>query len=193
MAFLEKTEIAGLGLAAIGQNVLISEKASIYNAKHIHIGNNVRIDDFSILSPGANGLFIGDHVHIACYTSIIGQGKVTLEDFCNISSRVAIYSSNDDYSGNSLTGPTVPDAYKQVCCKDVVIGRHVIIGSGSVILPGVVLQEGACIGALSLVRDSCEPFGVYAGCPARRVSFRSRALLELEKKLLSHERPSHTS
>ena len=58
----------------------------------------------------------------------------------------------------------------------VTLGRHVIVGCGSVILPGVTMHEGSGMGALSLVRRDCEPFGLYSGMPARRVAWRSDAI-----------------
>lgn len=184
MAFLPRHELEQLGFAALGEHVSVSDKACFYNPGRIVIGSHVRIDDYCVLSAGAGGISIGDYIHIAVYTTLIGAGKITLSDFCNLSSRVSVYSSNDDYSGSSLTNPTVPDMYKRVTHKDVFLGRHVIIGSGSVVLPGVTLEEGVAIGALSLVTKSCEAFGLYAGNPARRVKERSRKLLELEQCLL---------
>lgn len=64
------------------------------------------------------------------------------------------------------------------------IGKHVIVGSGSVILP-VPLEDGVMVGALSLVNRHCEVFGIYAGNPARRVKCHKRDLLELERQLLA--------
>ena len=112
--FLTENQLAAFRFKSLGNDVNISDKASIYNAKNISIGNNVRIDDFCILSAGDDGIEIGNNVHIACYCSLIGKSKITLNDYCNISSRVSIYSSNDDYSGNSLTNPCIPDLYKDV-------------------------------------------------------------------------------
>lgn len=116
---------------------------------------------------------------------MIGAGEITLSDFCNISSRVSIFSSNDDYSGATMTNPTVPSEYTGVTHADVFLGRHVIVGSGCVILPGVTLEEGVAAGALSLVTRNCMAFGIYAGNPARRISERKRDLLELERVFLS--------
>lgn len=182
--FLTKKQIDKIGFKSIGDDVLISDKASIYNPSDIEIGSNVRVDDFCIISAGNGGIKIGSNIHIAIFSSLIGVAKITLSDFCNLSSRVAIYSSSDDYSGESLTNPTIPDKYKKVTQDDVFLGRHVIIGSGSVILPGIVLNEGVAIGALSLVTKSCEAFGIYAGAPAKRIKERSRKLLELELEFL---------
>lgn len=175
-----------MGFASLGDNVLLSEKASFYRCENIHIGSNVRIDDFCVLSAGDGGVEIKDFIHIAVYTSLIGKGKITLREFSNISSRVSIYSSNDDYSGMSMTNPMVPSDFTGVTHADVEIGRHVIVGSGSVLLPGIVLEEGVTVGALSLVNKSCAAFGIFAGVPARRIGERKRDLLDLEAKL--HDR-----
>lgn len=182
-ACLDPVELRELGLT-FGEGTQISRKASIYGAERIRVGDNVRIDDFCVLSAGEGGITIGSHVHIAVFTSLIGKGRITVADYANLSSRVAVYSSSDDYSGEWMTNPTVPAHLTRVDSAPVVINRHVIIGSGSVILPGVVLEEGVAVGALSLVRSSCEAFGIYVGAPARLVSKRSRRLLELEREHL---------
>lgn len=182
MAMLNRTEIELMGFASVGENVLISNKASFYNCANIKLGNNVRIDDFCVLSAGVGGISIGNYVHIAIYTSLIGAGKITLSDFCNISSRVSIYSSNDDYSGATMTNPTVPNQYRGVTHADVFCGKHVIVGCGAVILPGITLENGVAIGALSLVTRSCDAFGIYVGNPAKRIKERKRDLLVLEKQ-----------
>ena len=48
--FYDAQELKEFGFAKVGINVLISRKASIYGAKNMSIGSNVRIDDFCILS-----------------------------------------------------------------------------------------------------------------------------------------------
>jgi len=172
-----------MGFYAVGENALLSERASYYGCKHISIGDNVRIDDFCILSAGLGGIDIGNHVHVAAYSSLIGRGRITLGDYSNLSSRVAIYSSNDDYSGEWLTNPTIPEKYTNVMHADIFLGKHVIVGAGSIILPGVHLDEGAAIGAMSLVNCNCESFWVYAGVPIKKIKTRSNNLLCIEKAL----------
>ncbi|MFA7906794.1 acyltransferase [Enterobacter cloacae] len=185
MAILTREEIEQIGFASVGDNVFISTKASFYGSSKIHIGNNVRIDDFCVISAGEGGVYIGNYIHIAVYSSLIGSGRITLMDYSNISSRVSIYSSNDDYSGNCMSNPMVPTEFTNVMHAPVVIGRHVIIGSGSVILPGVVLGDGAAIGALSLVKDNCDNFYIYAGNPLKKIKQRTQNLLKKEKLLVS--------
>lgn len=190
MAWLSPQQLQGMGFAFVGNNVLISEKASFYNCSKIVLGNNVRVDDFCVLSAGIGGIQLGNHVHVAVYASMIGAGKITVSDFCGISSKVAIYSSNDDYSGAFMTGPTIPVEYTNVYHADVFLDKHVVVGSGSVILPGVELELGVAIGALSLVRNSCKAFGIYAGNPAKFLKERRRDLLTLEEAFYTEKENS---
>jgi len=186
MSIYTREELQGLGLGGYGEDVRISRRASLYGASRIVLGDHVRIDDFCVLSAGDGGIEIGSYIHIAVYSSLIGAGRITVHDFANISSRVSIYSSSDDYSGETMTNPMVPDAYKRVDHAPVVIGRHVIIGSGSIVLPGVTLHEGVAVGALSMVNRDIDPFMICAGVPAKPVKPRSRALLAHEQSLLAN-------
>lgn len=176
-SFYSDDELLELGLLCLGKNVKISRKSSIYG-KDIVIGNNVRIDDFCILS---GKIRIGNFVHIAAYSALYGGNKgILIDDFANISSRVTVYSINDDYSGRTMTNPMVPDMFKNVEEKMVTIGRHVIIGSTSVVLPGVVLAEGSAFGSFSFIKDSTEPWSLNYGIPCKKYSNRSKDLLHLE-------------
>ncbi len=185
MSFYSENELTSIGFKSVGKNAKVSNKTSIYGAEFISIGDNVRIDDFCILSAGKSGISVGSFVHIAAYTSLIGQEKISLMDFANISSRVSIYSNNDDYSGEWMTNPIVPSEFTSITRAPVSIGKHVIVGSGSIILPGATLEEGVAVGALSLVKGLCKEFGVYCGTPAKRISERKRDVLLHEQVLLA--------
>ncbi|RAV22064.1 acyltransferase [Paenibacillus contaminans] len=178
--FYTHTELHELGLAGFGKNVLISRKTSIYGAKDMLIGDDVRIDDFCILSGKIN---IGNYIHIGTYTALYGGDKgIVIEDFANISSRVSIYSIGDDFSGETMTNPTIPENYKQVTRERVIIQKHVMIGCGSVVLPGTTLKEGSAFGALSLVNKDPNEWSINVGIPFREIKKRSRNVLELERK-----------
>lgn len=183
MVWLTNSEISALGLKC-GKGVLVSSRASLYGCSNIEIGDYSRIDDFCVLSAGEGGISIGRNVHVAIYSSLVGSASIVLNDFSGLSSHVSIYSSSDDYSGQFMTNPTVNPEFTNVKHANVCVGRHVIIGSGSVVLPGVTLAEGAAIGALSLVNKDCDPFTVYTGNPIRRLKARSQKLLDLEAQFL---------
>lgn len=181
-SFYTEEELKSIGFKSVGENVLISRKTSLYGVSRISIANNVRIDDYCVLSAGEGGIEIGNYVHLAIFVSLQGDGKITLEDFSGISSRTAVYSSNDDYFGNYMTNPTLPSEFTNVTSAPVTLHKHALVGSGSVILPGVTLNMGCAIGALSLINKDCSEFIIYSGNPIKPIKARSRNLLELEKQ-----------
>lgn len=182
MSFLTDGELAELGFASLGRNVLISRKASIYGASRISIGDNSRIDDFCVLSAGAGGIAIGRYVHIAVMCLLVGAEKITLADFSGCSSRVSLYSSSDDYSGAAMTNPCVPAEFTNVTSRPVTLGRHVIVGANAVILPGVTIGDGSAVGAGSLVTRDVPAHEIHGGTPAKKVANRKTDLFEIEAR-----------
>jgi len=180
-----QSELEQLGFAKLGKNVLVSRKTSLYGIERISLGDFTRIDDFSILSAGENGIEIGKYVHIAAFCSLIGNGKITMADFSGLSSRVSVYSSNDDYSGRYLSNPTVDAEFTNVTSAPVTLEKHVIVGAAAIILPGVTIGEGCAIGSMALVTKSLESWGVFMGQPAKKIKNRSKKLLEKEVEFLA--------
>jgi acetyltransferase-like isoleucine patch superfamily enzyme len=186
--YLLSAELASLGLRAVGADVQIHSTCVMVGLENISIGDHVRIDAFSSLIAGNGRIEIGNHVHIGGYVFMSGAEGIEISDFVGISHGVGIYTRDDDYTGASLTGPTIPAEFLQQKTGLVSLGRHVVIGSGSVILPRVTIAEGSTVGSLSLVKSDLEAWGIYAGVPARRLRDRSRALLALEEQLMARER-----
>jgi len=181
-SFYSEEELQTLGFHSLGIHVKVSRKASIYEAEKISLGNHVRVDDFCILS---GRIEIGNYVHVAAYTALYGgEDGIFVEDFANLSSRVCIYSVSDDYSGETMTNPMVPELYKNVESRSVHIGRHVIVGSTSVVLPGIVLREGSAFGSFSFIIHDSEEWSINAGIPARKIKDRKRNILKLEQKMM---------
>lgn len=184
MSIYSINELNELGFQSVGTNVRISRKASFYGIERISVGSNVRIDDFCVLSAGFGGINIGNYIHIAVYSSLIGAGRITLKDYCNISSRVSIYSSSDDYSGTFMSNPMVPLEFTNVSSANVLIDEHVIVGCGSVILPGVKVGKGSAVGALSLVNKDVPKLKIVAGSPIKIISNRRDDIFHHERKLV---------
>lgn len=175
--------LARLGVT-IGQNVTIHSSVVFFNPAKIHIGDNVRIDCFAMISAGQHGVHVGSHVHIAagCYL-FGGGGKIELQDFCGLSARVSLYTATDDYTEGYLSNPTVHEKFKKVRRGNILAKKHVLVGSGSVVLPGVTLGEGAAVGTLTLVNRSVPDYTVVSGNPAKKVTLRNyEKLKELERQ-----------
>jgi len=181
-SFYTQEELKGLGFRNVGEDVHISRKTSIYGAGNMTIGNHVRIDDYCILS---GNITVGNYVHIAAIGAIYGGAAgVEIHDFCNISGRNSFYAVSDDYSGEYLTNPMVPERYKNTIHKKIILRKHVLIGCGCTVLPGVEIGEGSSVGAMSLINKSLKPWTIYAGVPCREIKPRSRRLLELETQMM---------
>lgn len=173
------------GFRTLGENVRIYPGAKVYGREFISIGSNVIIDDFVFIYATAP-LYIGSYVHISSFCSISGGGTVVLEDFSGLASGVRVVCGSDDFLGGGLTNPTVPEVYRNTHRSFVHIGRHAIIGANAVILPGVTVAEGCAVGSGSVISKSLEPWGVYAGQPARRIKTRPHEIiLEGERSLAS--------
>jgi|APCry1669190119_1035276.scaffolds.fasta_scaffold00147_13 galactoside O-acetyltransferase len=182
--YWEAEELRKFGFKHVGENVKVAKNCTIIGLHHITLGSNIRIDGNVVIAASSGSLTLGNYIHIStgCYLGC--AGGVTLSDFSGLSQGVSLYSGTDDYTGKSLTNPTVPRKYLKVKLAPVYLGRHVIIGSGSVLLPGVTIGEGSSVGALSLVTKSLDAWGVYLGVPVRKLKSRSKDILKLEEELL---------
>lgn len=181
--FYSESELENLGLKKYGTDVLISRNAILYHPDQLEIGDHVRIDDFVTIS---RKVVLGSYIHISQFCSLYGGDEgIYMDDFSTLSSKVSVYATSNDYSGKSMTNPMVPAKYKPFDKNaEVKIGRHVVVGSTSVILPGITIEDGCAVGAMTLCNKSMDAFGIYAGVPAKRIKERERTILELEKQML---------
>lgn len=178
MAFLDSKQLEAVGFKLVGKEVLISDKASIYGAENISIGDRVRIDDFCILSGVGGYIEIHNFIHIAAYTSLYGSAGIIMEDFTAASSHTSVYSASDSYKGDCLMGPTIDEEFRNVIKGTVTLKKYSSLGSHAVVLPGVTLEEGAILGACSLATKDLEKWIIYSGVPAKKLRPRSKEIVE---------------
>jgi acetyltransferase-like isoleucine patch superfamily enzyme len=168
-------ELSQLGFKSVGKNVFISKYARFYGAENMEFGNNIRIDDFCILS---GSIKLSDYIHISAYTALYGQFGIELENFTGLSPRCTIFSATDDFSGEFMVGPLIAKNYTNVTGGKVLIKRFSQIGSNCVILPSVTVHEGVAVGAMSLITKDLEAWKIYKGIPAKMFKARSKDLLK---------------
>lgn len=180
--FLTEDEMKDLGLKHLGKNVKISRDAQIWTPGTVEIGDNSRVDAFTILN---GNIKIGKYCHIAPFCTFIGKYGITLRDYVGISTRVTILTSNEDYlNGSGLTTAVIPPGFRTTIDGPVVIMDHVLIGINSTVLPNCILHQGAVIGAYVLVRSDISAWTIWAGSPARQIRTRPKeTILKLQKKL----------
>jgi galactoside O-acetyltransferase len=167
-------------LKSCGKNVIIGKTVRIRYPEHVEIGDNVIIDDFTYISTS---LKIHSYVHISSGCKIIGGKKsfVEFHQFSTLSPGVILAAGSDDYMAGIAT-PLVETEFKgNVEYGKIILMKHCIVGSNSVVLPNVVLEEGACVGALSLVKKDLKSWGLYAGIPVKKINERNKEkILQLE-------------
>ncbi len=171
-------------LKSCGKNVIIGKTARIRYPELVVIGDNVIIDDFTYISTS---LVIEDNVHIASGCKLIGgsSAMVKFGSFSTLAPNVVLAAGSDDYIGGIAT-PMVPNEYKGDIEVGIIdIGRHCIVGANSVVLPNVVFEEGACLGALSMAKRNLDAWSLYAGVPATMIKARNKEkILQLEKDFM---------
>ena len=187
MAYMNQNEMQDMGFKSLGNNVKISTKASIYNCDQIEIGDNSRIDDFCVIS---GTIQIGRYVHLTPMCLVAGGEKgVVISDYVTMAYGVKVFSQSDDYSGQTMTNSMIPKKYKNEYKSRVVLEKYSIIGAGSIIMPGIIIAEGASIGAMSLVTKDIEPWSINVGVPARKIKNRSKDLLNLVTQFVKDNDP----
>ena len=175
-----------MGFRRLGRSVLVSTKCSLYAPETVSLGDHVRIDDFAMV---AGNVEIGRNVHITAYCNVEGgRAGVIIGDFSTLAYGCHVVAQSDDYSGRTMTNSTIPARFKNEDSRVVRLGKHVILGTGTIVLPGVELPDGVAAGAGTLFTKSVESWGLYVGSPATRVKERSRDLLALTEEFLSTEK-----
>ncbi|OGG09610.1 hypothetical protein A2154_03065 [Candidatus Gottesmanbacteria bacterium RBG_16_43_7] len=184
--YYTQAELKKFGFKALGCDIRIHSRASIYGAENISLGSHIRIDDFSVIVAGGL-LEIGSYVSIHNFCYLAGKYGIKLDDFVTLAPGVKIFSSGDDYLGSYLTGVTVPIQLSRGIKGKVILQKHVIIGARSVILPDCILGDGVSVGAMSLVKSDLRPWGIYAGIPVERIGRRGKKLLKYVHRIKKYE------
>jgi acetyltransferase-like isoleucine patch superfamily enzyme len=180
-------------LKACGKNVIIGKTVRIRYPHLVSIGDNCIIDDFTYISTK---LRLEGYNHISSGCKIIGgpQSSFVMKPFSTLAPNVVVSAGSDDYVGGIAT-PFVNKEFKgAVKYGEIILGRHSVIGSGSILLPNVVLKDGASVGALSLVNQSLDEWTLYAGIPAKKIKSRNkREILEFEINFLNNHQSESQS
>jgi len=152
-----------------------NERQSLVN---VNVGENVKIFNF----VNAYGCTIDDGSKVGSFVEI--QKGATIGKNCKISSHTFICEGvhirdnvfighgvifiNDKFPrATNVDGSMQTDADWKVV--ETIIEKSVSIGSGATILCGIIVGEGAIIGAGSVVTKNVSPFTIVAGHPARLV------------------------
>ena len=154
----------------LGKNTTIFPTAKILYPENISLGDETLIADFCFIYAVGKGIEIGNFCHITEHGIIQAGGLVKFGDFSAIGPRTTILAATDNYEGEGFIGLKIfGDKYRKVSNRDVILGRHVHIGMGSIIMPGVTIGDGCSIGAGSLVTKSMPAWTICYGSPCKPI------------------------
>ncbi len=147
--FANGTLLLGAERISAGKRLFLDHRAYLNTGTlndrrgYIRMGDNVEIGPYSVLW-GAGGITIGNNVHIGAHVCI-----------------TAHESRQVDPARTEVFEPLEFDF------APVVIEDHVLICSGTQIIPGVTIGHHAMIGAGAVVVGDIPPYALAVGCPAR--------------------------
>lgn len=181
-SFLSRKQLLQMGFGHLGKNVLISRNATFYDRSKIWIGNNVRIDDFCLLS---GNIKIGSNIHIGAYCALYGSHGIVMEDYSGLSPKCVIFSATDDFGGDFFISPMQPSEFTNVTGGPVHIKRFCQLGACTVVMPDISIEEGTVTGTFTLVNKDLPGWSIYIGIPAKYLRERKRGVLDKYEHIVS--------
>lgn len=151
----------------IGKGVIIDVGVNFSHPWNISIDDYSWIDSYVQITSPYTYVKIGKRVHIGPFSTLGGRESIEIQDFVGISSHVSIFTgSAAPVRGKRMSGPMLPMKDQAYYNAPVILEKDSVIGSKSVILPGVIMKKGSVLGALTLIDRNTIEYGIYKGNPA---------------------------
>ncbi len=109
-------------------------------------------------------IFIGAGTSVGDHVTLDGRAGLTIGRNVNISTEAMFWTAQHDYNDPDFT----------TVYRPIVVSDYAWIGPRVIVLPGSHIAEGVVVAGGSLLRGKTEPYGLYAGTPAKRIGERSR-------------------
>ena len=134
--------------------------------------NLLYVDEKVIISsahPNKDAFFKCEgEVNIGADTYIDYSGGIDLGSSIAISEGVKIFTHNHGIHDGYKNWKRNPIKFSKLVIED-----YVWIGAGSIILPSVeIIAKGSIVAAGAILTKSTEPYGVYTGNPAKKITVR---------------------
>jgi len=139
-----------------GRNVVLWAKNGIKIGKNCYIGRNSQIEC---------NIDFGDDILIANNVAFVGRYDHNYQEIGK-SIRLSSQVRDDDYKWKELSQTTV-------------LEDDVWIGYGAIILSGVKIGKGSIVAAGSVVTKDIEPYSIYGGNPAKKITNRFNSMEDL--------------
>ncbi|WEK21200.1 MAG: acyltransferase [Candidatus Pedobacter colombiensis] len=145
-----------------GKGCIIRRRArlDVFPFNEFVLGERSVIEDFSIVNNGVGNVLIGSRTIIGISNVIIGP--VQIGNDVMLAQNIVISGLNHGYED-----VTISPSKQKINCKQITIADDVWIGANSVITAGVTLGKHCIIGAGSVVTKNIPEFSIAVGNPAK--------------------------
>ncbi len=160
----------------LGQGVVFESHVLVFHPENIEIYDNVYVGHYTILKGYyKNKMVIGAGSWIGQQCFFHSAGGLKIGTNTGIGPGVKIITSF--HSDAEIKKPILQNAVR---FAPVIIGNNCDIGTGSIILPGVTIGQGAVIGAGTVVSKNIPAYAVAAGVPARVMRMRGESINDMD-------------
>jgi len=154
----------------LGKHVTFKEKFKVSVCE----GGNLDIGDHSffhakvwlLLTKPNPTVKIGKWVFVGRDTIIAAKNSISIGDFTIFAPRCYVVDHEHGFAADDLI------LNQQSQLKEIIIGKDCYFGTGTIILGGVTVGDGAVIGAGSIVAKDIPPYQIWTGNPARYIKDR---------------------
>ncbi len=150
-----------------GENVYIGQNVIFTNPKEVILGDNVRIDPFTLITTA---LEVGNYVQICSHVVLGGgnQHKITLGNWTFIGYGSKLFCASEDYSGDY--GP-VNEFWgnNKIFRGDISFEDYSGVASDVMVFPNVTVPTGCTVGAKSFIytKNDLKSWSVFIGSPLK--------------------------
>lgn len=110
---------------------------------------------------------IGERVSFGGEVILYANAKIEIGDDTMVAYHVIFHTSTHDYNDHPMWSKRID--------KPIKVGKHVWIGTGAIILPGVIISDYSVIGAGSVVTSNIPEGAIVGGNPARIIRLRPKS------------------
>jgi Acetyltransferase (isoleucine patch superfamily) len=147
-----------------GRGAIIRSHArmDIFPYNIFSLGKNSIVEDFCVINNAVGDVKIGDNSIVGISSVVIGP--IEIKNNVMLAQHVVLSGLNHGYKNVD-----VPPIKQKVECKQITIEDNVWIGANSVITAGITIGKHSIVGAGSIVTKNVEPYTVVVGNPAKAI------------------------
>jgi len=143
-----------------GSVIRSQTRMDVFPFNQFSLGERSVIEDFSTINNGVGDVFIGDRTIIGLGNTVIGPVKIGNDVM--FAQNIVVSAMNHGYEDISI-----PPSKQKDIIKLITIDDEVWIGANCVITIGVTIGKHSIVGAGSVVTKDIPPYCIAVGNPAR--------------------------